>query len=170
MGLHGIFLCSAWCFTVQMWSKMLASGKMYFTVCKKCFQNGSHCTTQYKINWYQGSTKGDWSAWEKRRTPMEIKKSRGTRSFLLPIEVTLIFALRFKAAYWGTHKRSNWRAVHNFSNSFSPPVYHLGSAEVFRCSGQHLVRWVALQFHACKHASSLRPTVHFILFPRQFQR
>lgn len=86
IGLHGIFLFSARCFTVQMRSKMLASGKMYFTVYKKCFQNRSHCATQYKINGRRGSTKGDWRAYEKTRAPAVPNTGRGKRTFLLSIE------------------------------------------------------------------------------------
>lgn len=56
---------------------MLASGKMYFTVCKKCFQNGSYCTTQCKIKGHQGSSKADWSACEEMRAPAVTSRGRG---------------------------------------------------------------------------------------------
>lgn len=46
---------------------MLAPGKMYFTVWKKGFQNGSYCTTQCKIKGHQGSSKGDWIVCEEMR-------------------------------------------------------------------------------------------------------
>lgn len=141
---------------------------MHFTVCKKCFQNGSYCTTQCKIKGHQGSSKADWSACEETRAPAVPSRGRGwMRMPVLHRELVLIAVWQLREAWRGTYRRSNKQQCVTSPRVFPSCLLHMLS-EVFSCSCQYLLLQAALQFHT--YTSLLRPTVHFFLFSRQFRR
>lgn len=128
-----------------MWNKMLASGKTYFTVCKKCFQNGSYCTTQCKIKGHPGSSKEDWSVCEETRAPA----GKGwMRMSVLSQRARVDRSLAAQGGMQGYMQKKELTAVCNFSQ-FSPPVYCICSV---KCSA------VAVSTYYCKLLSSFTLT------------